>query len=91
MTRLQQITFPLRGEFITLDSLIKACGLANSGGQAKAMVADGLVQVDGQEELRKTAKIRAGQVVSMPGGRIRVVAEAAEQPDALLSPSSPAG
>ena len=76
MTRLQQITFPLRGEFITLDSLIKACGLANSGGQAKAMVADGLVQVDGRDELRKTAKIRAGQVVSMPGTRIRVEAEA---------------
>lgn len=74
MTRLQQITFPLRSEFITLDSLIKACGLANSGGQAKAMVADGLVQVDGQDELRKTAKIRAGQVVSMPGARIRIEA-----------------
>ena len=80
MTRLQQITFPLRGEFITLDSLIKACGLANSGGQAKAMVADGLVQVDGQQELRKTAKIRAGQVVGMPGSRIRVEAVAADEP-----------
>lgn len=80
MTRLQQITFPLRGEFITLDSLIKACGLANSGGQAKAMVADGLVQVDGQQELRKTAKIRAGQVVSMPGARIRVEAVEADGP-----------
>lgn len=77
MTRLQQITFPLRGEFITLDRLLKACGLANSGGQAKLMVADGLVQVDGQDELRKTAKIRAGQVVTVggPGGvRIKVVA-----------------
>jgi ribosome-associated protein len=81
MTRLQQITFPLRSEFITLDSLIKACGLANSGGQAKAMVADGLVQVDGQEELRKTAKIRAGQVVSMPGARIRVEADVADSGD----------
>ncbi|MBU0917532.1 RNA-binding S4 domain-containing protein [Aquabacterium parvum] len=80
MTRLQQITFPLRSEFITLDSLIKACGLANSGGQAKAMVADGLVQVDGQQELRKTAKIRAGQVVSMPGARIRVEAVEADGP-----------
>jgi ribosome-associated protein len=80
MTRLQQITFPLRSEFITLDSLIKACGLANSGGQAKAMVADGLVQVDGQQELRKTAKIRAGQVVSMPGARIQVEAVEADGP-----------
>ena len=75
MPPLQQITFPLRGDFITLDSLLKACGLANSGGQAKLMVADGLVQVDGQDELRKTAKIRAGQVVAMAGARITVVAE----------------
>lgn len=75
MTRLQQITFPLRGEFITLDRLLKACALANSGGQAKLMVADGLVQVDGQDELRKTAKIRAGQVVAMASARIHVVTE----------------
>jgi ribosome-associated protein len=86
MTRLQQITFPVRGEFITLDRLLKACGLANSGGQAKLMVADGLVQVDGQDELRKTAKIRAGQVVSMAGARIRVVAEEHPPGDAM-SPS----
>ena len=74
MTRLQQITFPLRGEFITLDKLLKACSVASSGGEAKFMVAEGMVQVDGQDESRKTAKIRAGQVVSMPGARIRVEA-----------------
>ncbi len=62
---LQQITFPLRGEFITLDRLLKACGLAESGGRAKTMVAEGMVQVDGRDELRKTAKIRGGQVVSL--------------------------
>ena len=73
MPPLQQITFELRGEFITLDSLLKACGLADSGGRAKTMVAEGRVQVDGQDELRKTAKIRAGQVVSVQGARIRVV------------------
>lgn len=76
MPPLQQITFELRGEFITLDSLLKACGLADSGGRAKTMVAEGRVQVDGQDELRKTAKIRAGQVVSVQGARIRVVPEA---------------
>lgn len=73
MPPLQQIMFELRGEFITLDSLLKACGLADSGGRAKTMVAEGRVQVDGQDELRKTAKIRAGQVVSVQGARIRVV------------------
>lgn len=75
MAPLQQITFPLRGEFITLDSLLKACGVASSGGMAKSMVAEGRVQVDGQDELRKTAKIRAGQVVSVQGVRIKVVPE----------------
>ena len=70
---MNQIDFALRGEFITLDALLKATGLAGSGGAAKAMVAEGRVQVDGREELRKTCKIRAGQVVAVPGARVRVV------------------
>ena len=82
MPPLQQITFELRGEFIALDSLLKACGLAESGGRAKTMVAEGRVQVDGQDELRKTAKIRAGQVVGVQGARIRVVAEGAPRDEA---------
>lgn len=67
------IPFELRGDYITLDSLLKATGLAHSGANAKAMVADGQVSVDGQIELRKTAKIRAGQVVSCQGTVIRVL------------------
>jgi len=66
------IDFDLRGEFITLDALLKATGLAPSGGAAKAMVAEGLIQIDGQRELRKTCKVRAGQVVALTGTRIRV-------------------
>ena len=69
------IDFQLRGEYITLDALLKATGLAGSGGAAKAMVADGLVQVDGRDELRKTCKIRAGQVVAVTGSRGRVMAD----------------
>jgi ribosome-associated protein len=71
---MQVIDFELRGEYITLDHLLKATGLAGSGGAAKAMVASGVVQVDGREELRKTCKLRAGQVVSVTGTRVRVVA-----------------
>jgi len=68
------IDFALRAEFITLDALLKATGIAHSGGAAKALVAEGQVRVDGQQELRKTCKIRAGQVVVLDGVRIRVQA-----------------
>jgi ribosome-associated protein len=68
------ITFPLRGEYITLDALLKATGLAPSGGLAKAWVAEGKVSVDGTLELRKTCKIRSGQVVTMGADRVDVVA-----------------
>lgn len=74
---MQHLDFVLRGEFIPLDSLLKATGCASSGAAAKAMVADGKVQVDGRDEARKTAKIRAGQVVAVHGLRIRVQAEPA--------------
>lgn len=68
------IDFEIRGDYITLDALLKATGVAESGGAAKAMVADGRVQVDGRDELRKTCKLRAGQVVALAGTRIRLVA-----------------
>jgi ribosome-associated protein len=71
---MQLIDFELRGEYVTLDALLKAIGVAPSGGAAKLMVAEGRVEVDGREELRKTCKIRAGQVVSVTGVRIRVMA-----------------
>lgn len=80
---MQTLIFEIRGEFITLDRLLKATGLATSGGGAKALVADGRVQVDGRDELRKTAKLRAGQVVSLTGSRIHLRATG----DAALAPA----
>ncbi|MBE2241820.1 MAG: RNA-binding S4 domain-containing protein [Burkholderiaceae bacterium] len=68
--------FELRGDYVTLDTLLKATGLAGSGGQAKAMIADAMVEVDGRTELRKTCKIRAGQTVAVQGTRVRVTAPA---------------
>ncbi len=77
-------SFELRAEFITLDRLLKATGAAPSGGAAKAMVAAGLVLVDGHIELRKTAKLRAAQVVQAAGMCIRLGAPAqpTDQPPA---------
>lgn len=60
-----QTIFVLKGEFIALCDLLKTEGIADSGGQAKAFVAEGIVRVDGEIELRKTAKIRSGQTVEI--------------------------
>ena len=70
---MQEINFELKGEFIALCDLLKLTGVAQSGGQGKAMVGDGLVQVDGEIELRKTAKIRSGQTVECFDTIIRVI------------------
>jgi ribosome-associated protein len=71
------IDFELRGDFIALDSLLKATGLAPSGGTARQCIVEGLVQVDGEVELRKTAKIRAGRTVRLGDTSVRVSAPAA--------------
>lgn len=71
---MQTVDFPLRGEFVALCDLLKLAGVADSGGQGKVLVADGEVKVDGRREDRKTAKIRAGQVVECRGVRISVSA-----------------
>ena len=61
-------------DFIELHQLLKLIGLCESGGAGKQLVASGAVLVDGQREERKTAKIRAGQVVRVDDIEIRVVA-----------------
>ena len=71
----QPVEFVLRGEFVELCNLLKLVDIAQSGGQGKLMVSDGIVKVDGQVEIRKTAKIRAGQRVECLGHHILVKAE----------------
>lgn len=71
---MQTIDFELDGgrEFVELCNLLKLVGLADSGGAGKALVAAGEVTLDGVAESRKTAKVRAGQVVTCQGVTIRV-------------------
>lgn len=71
---MQVLEFDLEGEFVELNQLLKLAGLCDSGGAGKQIVASGAVSVDGAVELRKTAKIRAGQVVRLGDVEIRVVA-----------------
>jgi len=67
------IHFELDREFVELNQLLKLAGLCDSGGAGKQLVASGAVRVDGAVELRKTAKIRAGQHVRVGEVEIRVV------------------
>jgi ribosome-associated protein len=72
---MQKLSFSLNGEFVELNQLLKLVGICESGGAGKVIVASGDVSVDGQQELRKTAKIRAGQVVRLGDVEIRVLAD----------------
>ncbi len=69
---MEQVEFKLSAEFVELNQLLKLVGLCASGGAGKVLVASGEVRVDGQIELRKTCKIRAGQIVSFGKSRITV-------------------
>jgi ribosome-associated protein len=71
---MQKLTFELNSEFVEVNQLLKLSGLVDSGGAGKNLVASGAVSVDGKKELRKTAKIRAGQTVSVGDVRISVLA-----------------
>jgi ribosome-associated protein len=71
---MQQLEFQLNGEFVELNQLLKLVGVCDSGGAGKALVAEGVVRVNGKVELRKTAKIRAAQVVQVGDVRITVLA-----------------
>jgi ribosome-associated protein len=70
---MQELEFTPTGDYIELHQLLKLSGLCDSGGAGKALVASGTVSVDGRQELRKTAKIRAGQRVTVGQVHIRVV------------------
>jgi len=66
--------FKLSGhEFITLQSLLKAAGLTQSGGEAKVAITSGSVLVDGEVEMRRGKKIRTRQKVSFAGKEITVL------------------
>jgi len=70
---MKETEFKLIGDYVELNQLLKLTGVCASGGAGKMKVAAGEVRVDGQVELRKTCKIRAGQVVSVDGLQVRVV------------------
>ena len=64
------IVFDLRGDHITLDALLKAAGLASSGGEAKMLIQQGGVLVNGEVDLRRGRKLRVGDEVAVGGRKV---------------------
>ena len=64
---------PIRGHMIRLGQLLKLAGIAQDGGEAKALLEDGHVHVNGEAELRRGRQLHPGDVVSAAGETLRVV------------------
>ncbi len=60
-------------EYIKLDDLLKFAGLLGSGGQAKAVIKDGLVKVDGEVCTVRGKKLRGGEIIEFSGNKIKVI------------------
>lgn len=72
----QRVT--IRTEYITLDAFLKWAGLAETGGQAKRMIAAGEIRVNGEVETRRGRKLRPGDRVEAASGHRWVVAREEE-------------
>tara|TARA_B100001564_G_C20615427_1_gene659643 strand:+ start:834 stop:1058 length:225 start_codon:yes stop_codon:yes gene_type:complete len=60
---MQEIEFQLQTEYIDLLQMLKATTIVMSGGEAKMLVDDGFVTVNGEVEHRRRRKLRVGDVV----------------------------
>ncbi|WP_256776841.1 MULTISPECIES: RNA-binding S4 domain-containing protein [unclassified Stenotrophomonas] len=72
---MQTLEFELDRDYVELKQLLKLADLVTSGGEAKTVIGDGQVLVDGEVELRKACKIRAGQMVQFGDTIIHVIAD----------------
>ncbi|MGX6449483.1 RNA-binding S4 domain-containing protein [Patulibacter sp. S7RM1-6] len=64
----------IRGDMIRLGQLLKLAGVVDSGGEAKALLAAGLVRVNGEDEARRGRQLHDGDVVAAEDDELRVVA-----------------
>jgi len=61
-------TLKVRGEYITLGQLLKFAGLASTGGEAKFLLSEGGITVNGEPEDRRGKKLRPGDIIHLPDG-----------------------
>ena len=69
---------PIRDEMIRLGQLLKLAGLVEHGAEARTVIAEGLVTVDGEVDTRRGAQIRPGSIVALGDERVQVVDGSAE-------------
>ncbi|MDY3993281.1 MAG: RNA-binding S4 domain-containing protein [Evtepia sp.] len=69
---MEKNTVSITTEFIKLDSLLKLANAVGSGGEAKILIQEGEVRVNGETCTMRGKKIRPGDVVSLPGLEIAV-------------------
>lgn len=66
----------LKDDHIKLGQALKASGLAGSGVDAKAVIQDGLVRVNGEVDVRRGKKLVAGDVIEYNGNTVRIESKA---------------
>lgn len=65
-------TITIETEFIKLDALLKFAALTGTGGEAKQVIADGMVAVNGETCTMRGKKIRPGDTVTFAGHTLKV-------------------
>ncbi len=72
---MEKQNFELRNneEFVELNKILKLKQIAQTGGHAKILIEDGLVQVNGEVEFRKRRKMRKGDLILIEGIEIEIV------------------
>lgn len=68
-------TLTIHTEFIKLEAAMKLSGIMESGGQAKEVIQEGCVKVNGEVCTMRGKKIRPGDVVEADGRRFEAAAE----------------
>lgn len=63
----------IKGDTIRLGQLLKVAGIADSGGEAKALIADGQVSVNGEVETRRGRQLHAGDELAAGDEKLRLV------------------
>lgn len=65
-------TIKIRDEYIKLGQLLKLAGLVESGVDAKFVIQDGMVKVNGQIETQRGKKLVSGDIVEFDGNNIKI-------------------